>query len=1085
MNPPIRLAQLASHFLLAAALLLTAANSAAQCPVLPVKLLASNGASIDQSGLSVKISGTTASVTQDLFLSQRFAEFDQIERLPSADPAAFTFEGVVHLPNGTPAEGAVVVSSAGGQTVTGADGNFRLEARVPVDAENVQITVVGPSHSKLLASARVSLFATSGVVAVAPLHLAHSSTCIPNWLPTFGGAQGLDNRVFAFGSFDDGSGPALYAGGYLRYAGGVPANGIAKWDGSSWSALGAGVDGGVLAITVFNDGSGDALYAAGTFTTAGGLPANRIAKWDGSNWSPLAGGMGSTVQALAVYDDGSGMALYAGSYDTGGQNLRVVAKWDGSSWTSLGSGLDGSVYGMLAFDDGTGSALYVGGSFTTAGNAPVVGLAKWDGSNWSAIGGGLNGGVCAFTVHDNGGGDALFVGGGFTMAGGVAANYIAKWDGSSWASLGSGMDKAVCTLTVFNDGTGAQLVAGGTFSTAGGVAANYVAMWDGSTWAPLGNGGVYGPGNFTSVEALMCFDDGGGAALWMGGGFTHVDGLPANYIAKWGGSAWTLAGEGLNREVLALTVFDDGNGTALYAGGQFTTAGGVEANRIAKWDGSSWEPLGTGMDGPVLAIVAFDDGSGPAIFAGGRFWTAGGVPANYIAKWDGSTWTPLGSGIGGYLSTRVQALTVFDDGGGPDLYAAGRFTIAGGLAVRSIAQWNGSSWAPLNGGPAAHPAYAMTVFDDGNGAALYVGGEGHISSVGPISSLTKWDGSSWTDLGSGVNGSVRTMAVFDDGGGPALFAGGHFGTAGTLHVGGIAKWNGSSWSALAPGSLGGFPAAMAVFDDGSGAALYVGGRINNFPQLSARYLAKWDGSIWSGLGSGINLEVAALTVFDDGGGAGLIAGGFFQTAGISGDSFVAKWGCASTLFGDYCEGDGGDQLGCTDCPCGNNAPQGTIGGCINSRGTSTRINASGDPSVSLPSGTGTTTDLRVDLEGAPGGSFCILLSGSAVAPQNNANMCFGLRSGAQAMDRDGLICAVMNIKHHGGRSANAMGVINGAAGPSRIWGGEAQPHGGIYTQGGFAAGETRYFQVTHREDSTLGCMRGLNTSQAIEVVFTP
>ena len=38
---------------------------------------------------------------------------------------------------------------------------------------------------------------------------------------------------------------------------------------------------------------------------------------------------------------------------------------------------------------------------------------------------------------------------------------------------------------------------------------------------------------------------------------------------------------------------------------------------------------------------------------------------------------------------------------------------------------------------------------------------------------------------------------------------------------------------------------------------------------------------------------------------------------------------------------------------------------------------------------------------------------------------------------------------------------------------------------GFVSGQTRYFQVTHREDAMQVCMRGLNTSQALEVTFTP
>ena len=117
-------------------------------------------------------------------------------------------------------------------------------------------------------------------------------------------------------------------------------------------------------------------------------------------------------------------------------------------------------------------------------------------------------------------------------------------------------------------------------------------------------------------------------------------------------------------------MFDDGSGPALYAGGQFTTAGGVAANRIAKWNGSSWSPLGSGMnDGygvSVIALTVFDDGSGPALYAGGYFTTAGGVAANYIAKWNGSSWSALGSGMNG----GVVALTAFDDGSGPALYAA-------------------------------------------------------------------------------------------------------------------------------------------------------------------------------------------------------------------------------------------------------------------------------------------------------------------------------------------------------------------------------------------------------------------------------
>src|SRR5687767_2808116 len=73
----------------------------------------------------------------------------------------------------------------------------------------------------------------------------------------------------------------LYIGGDFRVAGKVIVNGIAKWDGNAWSALGAGMDGNVHALAVL----GTNLYAAGDFTTAGGITTNRIAQWNGSAWS--------------------------------------------------------------------------------------------------------------------------------------------------------------------------------------------------------------------------------------------------------------------------------------------------------------------------------------------------------------------------------------------------------------------------------------------------------------------------------------------------------------------------------------------------------------------------------------------------------------------------------------------------------------------------------------------------------------------------------------------------------------------------------------------------------------------------------
>ena len=99
-----------------------------------------------------------------------------------------------------------------------------------------------------------------------------------NW-SSMGGIPGADNTVYA--AVVDGSGN-LYIGGWFTVAGDVIANSVAKWNGSSWSALGSGIIGnnipgvfsGVSALAV----SGNDLYVGGRFTTAGGQAATNIAK---------------------------------------------------------------------------------------------------------------------------------------------------------------------------------------------------------------------------------------------------------------------------------------------------------------------------------------------------------------------------------------------------------------------------------------------------------------------------------------------------------------------------------------------------------------------------------------------------------------------------------------------------------------------------------------------------------------------------------------------------------------------------------------------------------------------------------------
>jgi hypothetical protein len=107
----------------------------------------------------------------------------------------------------------------------------------------------------------------------------------------------LNPEVKALAVFDEGAGPALFAAGSFKRAGGIIVNHVARWNGASWSALAGGVLGylpEMRTLCVHDDGSGPVLYATGDFTTVGGVAVRGIARWDGlgSGSSGLGRGLG-------------------------------------------------------------------------------------------------------------------------------------------------------------------------------------------------------------------------------------------------------------------------------------------------------------------------------------------------------------------------------------------------------------------------------------------------------------------------------------------------------------------------------------------------------------------------------------------------------------------------------------------------------------------------------------------------------------------------------------------------------------------------------------------------------------------------
>lgn len=371
-------------------------------------------------------------------------------------------------------------------------------------------------------------------------------------------------------------------------------------------------------------------------------------------------------------------------------------------------------------------------------------------------------------------------------------------------------------------------------------------------------------------------------------------------------TTWLLAapaGNGPDGAVSALIAHDDGSGRALYAGGAFQAIGGIQAQSIARWDGVAWSSVGDGQfHAPVTALATFDAGSGPELFAGvNLIGVSSSDQTPVVLRWDGFQWSGTGMGLHdvsnlGPGDAWVRDLAVHDDGQGPALYAGGSFPwwepTMGAYDRAGLARWTGASWEPI--GLYHSVVRSLESFDDGTGPALFIDGRWRFQGGG----FSSFGGGLWTSSGAASYADAQT--VFDDGRGEALYAGGNFAQAGGQPIRGVARWDGNTWSALGHGMGGGSSASvqsLAVFNDGSGPALYAGGTFTVMGGMEATRIARWDGQTWTSLGGGVGVGpesaavgVHALLEFESGAGGVLWAAGSFAES-PSGGPMLARWGC--------------------------------------------------------------------------------------------------------------------------------------------------------------------------------------------------
>lgn len=296
---------------------------------------------------------------------------------------------------------------------------------------------------------------------------------------------------------------SLFAGGAFLFAGPDEAKGIARFDGGEWRATGFTFEGSPKAFESFEG----QLVAGGGIKSPGATTGQSVVVWDGASWSELGGVFSHEVRALREY---KGDLYASGIFDhVGGVVAPRVARWDGAEWSALAPVIAGSA-NTLARHDGK---LVVAGTLTAVGGIPVKGVANWDGAAFSPMGGGVDGIVWASASVGN----FIYLGGSLLRPAGMpGGSGVVRWDGSVWTPVDASFNGFVVSL---------QAHGGGIFAGDGSPASSPnwfgLARWDGNHWVdadapPIG-----------TVPALARF----GNRIAVGGNFTRVGFEPAHYFA--------------------------------------------------------------------------------------------------------------------------------------------------------------------------------------------------------------------------------------------------------------------------------------------------------------------------------------------------------------------------------------------------------------------------------------------------------------------------------------------------------------------------------------------------------------------------
>ncbi len=358
----------------------------------------------------------------------------------------------------------------------------------------------------------------------------------------------------------------------------------------------------------------------------------------------------------------------------------------------------------------------------------------------------------------------------------------------------------------------------------------------------------------------------------------------------------------------------------VFVAGQFGNAGTNAVRGVAYWDGKTWSaPLDFNIPryastfpyGPLPpdGFILQSPPSGLSVtLANGIPWLSGGFLAD--ANADGFADFLARNVTNRWLTAEFPLVTPFVQirslaSGAAGVYAVGSFAFNGGAGPINggIALWNGSAWTNpfgeigvvTNTSGQVLSAFTFTDVAEMPSGGLVAGGVGELTTPhGVARGLAWWNGTDWRPMGAFGHltsggwwnpADIRDIEVTPSG---DVIVSGFFSQVDGLPVRNIARGHFDPllqlwlWDDMAGGLQGevnavvhyeGEPyAAGYFFDTGAG--------------LSARSIARWDGTSWQPVGAGVNGAVTSMAA----GHSGLWLGGNFTTANGQPAGHIVKYG---------------------------------------------------------------------------------------------------------------------------------------------------------------------------------------------------